>query len=189
MIYYAIDTPIRTKVAFALAIVAGVSAHMLNTILPSDFSAPSAIGLFGLYYFVFDKYAWRIFLLNKLLGIPDLSGEWVGTIERTDLKSGCKENDLPVRVTINQTWSQLDVVLENQVGDSISGRTLSFTRVAALLVENKKAVMLKYIWEYDKGKGYSEMLYTVRNRTHTLSGHYLSNMAREGYVTITRKAM
>lgn len=188
MIYYSVDTPIRTHVAFALATLAGASASMLTSILPVGLSAPSALGLFGLYYFIFDKYAWKIFSLNSLLGVPDLSGEWMGTIDRTNLKNGASESGLPVRVTISQTWSKFDVVLENETSDSISGKTLSFTRVAALDIENRQAVMLKYIWEHDKGKGHCEMRYSVDNRAHTLSGPYLSNAAIEGHVTITRKS-
>jgi len=96
-----------------LAAVLGSGAGRLLEELdpPFELAAPSAITLFGVLFYVFDRWAWRfkLPLLPRLSQIPDLRGSWEGEVEiRTS--SGERQPPLPCLVLIDQRWSRMSIV-------------------------------------------------------------------------------
>ncbi len=188
MISYAVDTHARKYVVFGLATISGMVGAAIGDAFPSSISAPSTLAIFGAFYWLYDKHLWNKLSFAKLHGVKDLSGEWEGVLSREDLPTGQREDNIPIHVTISQTWSTIDIILENNNRESLSGNTRSFSRAASLSVENHRCVMLRYVWEYDNGKGFSEMRVIEKDGRLSMTGPYTSNAKRQGYIDITRVA-
>lgn len=86
----------------------GIQATELE--VPWYVEMPSALGLFGLLYAIFDQWVWRWPWLHTMgiIAAPDLRGQWTGT-----LKSSYDRHveSRPVTVTVRQTWTNMLVSL------------------------------------------------------------------------------
>ena len=79
----------------------------------------SVAGIFGLLYFMFDRFIWKLHLLRRfdIVTIPDLNGVWKGEIESSYDQGG---QPLRVSVVISQRWSKILVELETEESHSKS---------------------------------------------------------------------
>lgn len=79
----------------------------------------SVAGIFGLLYFMFDRFIWKWHMLRCLdiVTIPDLNGAWSGEIESSHDQGG---QPLQVSVVISQRWSKILVELETEESHSKS---------------------------------------------------------------------
>lgn len=99
----------------SLGLVVAINA-VLNTV---DFEFQwitnpfSVVGIFGLLYFMFDRFIWKWRLLRCLdiVTIPDLNGVWRGEIESSHDQGS---QPLQVSVVISQRWSKILVQLETE---------------------------------------------------------------------------
>ena len=80
---------------------------------------PSVVAIYVVIYNVFDRYLWKLGLMNQihLISLPDLSGDWKGIVVSSygDLKT-----ELPVELNIDQRWSKILITLRTQHSNSHS---------------------------------------------------------------------
>lgn len=116
---YATNSPIRHKLIFLIAFIAVVCAGALGVALSwanqawgLQFSSLSSMAIFGILFFVFDKWLWRFSFLRSVLLVPDLNGTWA-CVGRTLIKGG-EDVDLKweAEVVIIQSWSRILVTLK-----------------------------------------------------------------------------
>ncbi|WP_437207084.1 hypothetical protein [Planctomicrobium sp. SH664] len=112
----------RERIIFYLAIGA-------STLLPVITAISGWIGiglavtsftLFSVLFLVFDRYLWKLSLIRRLLGLPDLNGKWHCQGERFD-SDGNPAQTWTGTVTIKQTWSRLSVAICTDTSRSTSG--------------------------------------------------------------------
>ncbi len=182
---YTTDTPVRERVYFWLAVLSMALAFLVAIIfghlLLYKLVAPSAGALFGIIAFLFDRYLWKIPLINACVGIPDLSGEWVGTVTSEDRQT-------KVSVTVTQTFHRISLVLR-------SDRTYSESDLAGFRLQDTRNTQFVYTYLVEHsngpdagtpyGKG-TNRLFLKRGKPWVLSGPYYSSMSRNGHVELTR---
>lgn len=131
---YSIDKHPKEKVLFLLALIAIVTAPIVKGLaeylvlfleVSTGWSSAPVVavpvfGLFAGFYFLFDKFLWKITWLRKLLLVPDLNGKWA-CIGRTNLKNGEPVNfDWNATVSITQSWSKILIHLKTSQSESKS---------------------------------------------------------------------
>lgn len=105
--------------AIASALALGWIFKALSWLPPAWIDAPSTIAFYGIYYQLFRVWIWRWPLLRTfgIIKIPDLRGEWRGHVVTTyDEHSGKHE----VHVSIQQTWTDMRVLLKSAYSQSTS---------------------------------------------------------------------
>lgn len=129
---YATDSTEREKIPFYMAVLSilvswglyETTAPILSSIpLPWLVNAPSVMGLYALFYRIFDKYLWRKEFFQKigLVSLPDLNGAWEGHISSSfDNHEVKKEATLNIR----QSWTQISIILETENSRSSSLMTI-----------------------------------------------------------------
>ena len=131
--------------AISLAVLSALLVWLLHTALSAIsfepqwwLSVPSFAGFYSALDWMFDRYVWRIRLLRKLdlIRVPDLNGEWDGTIESSYNKGGPAQ---PVSVVILQRWSKIIVRLETE-------HSRSHSVMAALKTEDLPKPELTYLY-------------------------------------------
>src|SRR5688572_15967450 len=86
--------------AAALGSGAGHLFSLWGSNLPHWLTAPSTMTVFGMLFWLFNKYAWAWKVRSlRLCKIPDLRGTWAGVV-----RSSHDQQDTPVAVHIQQTW-------------------------------------------------------------------------------------
>ena len=140
---YATDSDERRLIPFLLAGLAMVGAWAAGPLLgwvhvqmPWWLQAPSALGLYGTLYEVFDRTVWRWTLFNRigLVKLPNLNGRWLGRVT-TSFDEHASSH--PVHVNIRQTWTKLCIELDGK--DS-----RSHSLVAGLVVQDSPVPVLSY---------------------------------------------
>lgn len=131
---YSIDNHPKDKVLFFLAFIAIASAPGINTLF-QDFlqwleastgwvnSVTTAIpvfALFGFFYWIFNKFLWRVSTLRRILLVPDINGKW-SVDGLTTLKNGTEaEIEWRGTITITQSWSKILIHLQTPQSSSKS---------------------------------------------------------------------
>ena len=119
----------RGRVAVALAVISVLFVWLLDVGLDTAgyepqwwLSVPSFGGFYAALYWLFDNHVWRWRLWRNmgLLKVPDLNGEWSGTVDSSYGPNGTPH---AVSISIVQRWSKLLVRFEseNSHSHSISG--------------------------------------------------------------------
>lgn len=150
MVYYVM--------AFLSAVVSsflsGVLLHISQTTNISIFTAPSGVAIYGFLFIIFDKWIWRwdIPILSSVLVIPNMNGEWEGHINSSLPKS--KRGDIPITITISQTYSKIRIRLESEYSQSLS-------QMATIQMQDPSFCSLSY-----------EYLSEYRPDTSTVDRHY-----------------
>lgn len=68
--------------------------------------------LFGILFFVFDRFVWRLPIVSRVVGIPDLAGRWRVSGE-TDGADG-QARTWQAEARIEQTWTNIAISLETK---------------------------------------------------------------------------
>ncbi|WP_061272628.1 hypothetical protein [Leptospira interrogans] len=120
---YSLDTEVRKIVIVTITVISvaiqsalknwqsliGISESLL---IPISFGV-----IFGLLYFIFDKFVWKY--LTSITNVPDLSGEWECTGN-----SSYKEDDIsyefPLKLIIKQNFSKIEIQAESENSTSKS---------------------------------------------------------------------
>lgn len=79
----------------------------------------TTVSVFAAMFFIFDHWAWRVAWLSKLVGIPNLAGQWNVT-GQTNGADG-QPREWTAVATIVQTWSRIAISLETDTSRSRSG--------------------------------------------------------------------
>lgn len=136
--------------------------------------------------FVFNRWIWKIGLIQQLTGIIDLSGVWEGVFHRVDYIGDKTENNIPAELIIKQTFSKISIKYSSVRPGR--GRSRSDATLAGLYIENDHAPRLVYVFQFREGKGLQELELSKDAATDAmmLSGWYVSSMPRKGEINVTR---
>lgn len=112
---YSIDGRGRGEVYIVLAILAISLAyaaksveHLLPFGIPWWVEFPSFAVWFGLVNVLYDRWLWRFQLGGlRFSPVPDFSGHWHGKI--VAVSTSKQQEEMPVDVTIRQTWSSMEI--------------------------------------------------------------------------------
>jgi hypothetical protein len=189
---YATDSDRNRKAVVALTVIAIVSAwllpqilHAIHVTVPWWLDAPSVMGFFGIYWAIYNKWAWkwRIGALH-VSEVPNLSGRWQGNL----VSSHAPETETQIEVVIHQTATRILVEGHTEHSDSTS-------IMAALNCQPGLFQGLTYLyqnWPRTLGPGTLE---AHRGRAHlkllsadTLMGEYMTDFKRgnEGRFELSR---
>lgn len=196
---YSINRHPKEKILFVLALIAIVSAPLLNQGIANLFtyfagepsftsSSLTAVPVFGLFlavYMLFDKCLWKVELLRKFLLVPDLNGSW-RCEGNTTLKNGAAVSyDWSGTITITQSWSKILIHLKT---------TQSASTSIAASIAHVEGVGYKVLYEYqnapaadqlelNKHSGTTELLFDLHCKL--ASGNYYTDQNRQTVGTMT----
>lgn len=147
----------------------------------------SVAGIFGLLYFMFDRFIWKWHLLRRLdiVTIPDLNGVWRGEIESSHDQDS---QPLQASVVISQRWSKILVELETEESHSksvaasfLTSCSLSPELVYAYVNEPKPKAQKSM----EMHKGTARLAFTGQS----LEGDYYTGRGRRtiGSIRLTRQ--
>ena len=175
----------------ASALVSGIAA----VLIPADFlpmrwllPIPSIALVFGVSYWAFDNWVWRwrFLRLLRLISVPDLRGEWTGTVASsyTDF-----ETPQSVTVAIEQTWTKMAVGL-----NAAESRSWSIT--ASVLTNSPEGLVLTYLFDNDPEAESADTMQRFRGTTvlvrtaiDQLEGYYYTGRGRETHGSLKLRRM
>ncbi|WP_167754389.1 hypothetical protein [Amycolatopsis nivea] len=109
--------------SIAAAWILGLLFNWLGFTPPWWLDTPATLGFFGAFWTLYDQQLWRLHLgKHRLAGIPDLSGQWNGTIE-SNFAGGTQ---IPCTVDIRQTSTK--ILLKLDTGTSRSNSMMASIR-------------------------------------------------------------
>jgi hypothetical protein len=122
---------------------------MPNNLPPAVLSLVGAGAVFGVLYWLFDRFAWRWPYLSRFIRVPDLSGNWKceGQTVNAD---GSKGYTWQGCVTIIQSWDKIRVRLATAQSGSNS-------ITAALICDEADGFHLLYNYRIDPRIGETEL--------------------------------
>lgn len=134
----------------------------------------------------FDKYLWRIPIINRFLGVPNLNGLWKGTLESSYQENGANKK-IDMILQIEQTWSKMKCT-------SIFSKSKSYSDLVCLDFQGSRGTMLKFTYtNYSEDfasaltefAGYNELRLDDTNK---LSGTYYTkrNPSTRGTISLVR---
>lgn len=148
----------------------------------------SAAVVYPIGHRLFDAWAWKWPPILKLLGIPDLNGEWVCDGKTMDA-DGNVLHTWSGTVSISQTWEKIKVYLD-------TGSSKSASVSASLVNEPGRGFLLMYSYrnepkigekELRPHVGYCEL--TISKDVASAEGDYFNNKGRVtfGRMKLSRK--
>lgn len=141
------------------------------------FTLSTGLAYAGLYW-MFNRYGWR--WLDKLLGIPDLSGKWT-VVGKSMTLEGEVKFDWAGTLTITQKWDRIAIELKTSQSGSSS-------ETASVLLKHDGAAKLSYSYqnhpqagepELQKHQGFCELTFDADRKG--AGGHYFNSMGRYSF--------
>ena len=183
----------RKVVTFLLIIsvsLAGLVHTVLDVVnfeLQGLVSITSAVGMYQILYYVFDRFIWKWRLLRKigLVTVPNLNGRWGGTIKSS---YGSDAQDYQIDVFITQQWSKILVRLE-------AGKSYSKSIAASFLTDDPSSPELVYVYDNDPRAMTPESMQShggtakLRITDSGLQGQYYTGPGRRTIGDISLKRM
>ena len=187
MLNYSINSDIRQKIIFFLAILSAGTGTLLGVLISDlsfKISIPSAFAIFGIYFWVFDNFLWKIPLIKSIHRIPNLNGKWTGNIKRS--VDGQVYIDLPIKAEIQQTWSKIQI-------EVIGTQTRSLVISLSMELSSDSRKFIDYIYEVKptlegdtenrRGEGCQNL---ILENNDLLSGRFFSSKLRKGTLILNR---
>ena len=124
---YATNSPVHPRlIAFlallsaAISVVIGGLAARIQSAWGFSVGGASAMTVFGILYFIFEQWLWRVGILRRLLLVPNLNGNWkcVGKTVKKDGQDAALDWEGNIRIT--QSWSRISIVLTTAQSSSRS---------------------------------------------------------------------
>ena len=190
MVNYSIDTNIRVPAYFWMAVISIFLSYLINCkyfiyLKSFFFTAPSAAVIFSFLVYIFDIFIWKLKNINKLLGVPDLNGEWIGFVKRALINKERNYEEIQAIMIISQTWHRISLIVESNI-------SISNILIAGLFIENKKNLSIRYSYivrdktgsksENYFGEGTAELMLRCEGDKKILAGPYYSTKSIEGYL-------
>lgn len=117
---YSINTNERRNILFCLAIVSMIISNYLPNLpfLQYDWlTTPKAFAVYGVLYFLFNKWLWIFLSKIKVLSTPYLNGDWESKI---DSSFDFKQEPIVSSLEIRQTWTKISFDLTTHLSNSES---------------------------------------------------------------------
>ena len=182
---YAIDSRERVFVVRILFMASALISGIAAALLPSDLipmrwlvPIPSMALVFGVSYWAFDNWLWRLPFLRvlRLISVPDLRGTWVGTVASSFTEF---EQQQPVTVKIEQTWTKMAVRLN-------AAESRSWSLTASILTNTPEGLVLTYLFDNQPEAESDRTMERFRGTTvlvrvaaDQLEGYYYTGRGRE----------
>lgn len=208
---YELKSDIRQKVTIIIAIVSLLLGNTLfnlcnyltpylASLLPSVtaffsqweylgvFSSQITVGtVFAAISWWFDIQLWRIPLINKFLGVPDLNGSWEGVLESSFKENGVNKK-VDMKLEIEQSWNRIKCT-------STFPASKSYSDLVCLDSEGSQGTMLKFTYTnhsedlasgLTQFAGYNELRL---NDANTLTGTYFTKRvpSTRGTILLVRR--
>jgi hypothetical protein len=197
---YSTDSSEKRYIPFFIAAFAIVASFALSALLkkcnfefPWWFSLPiDTMGLYGVFYFLFDRYVWRWTVLRKLYltKVPDISGKWKGKVTPTPTNGASAGLAVPTDIdfTIHQTWAELLICGRTALSKSrsLSGNfIISDERSISYEYTNEPANDAPSTMHVHRGTA----ILTLSEDGKSLEGEYYSGRDRQniGKIKLTRE--
>lgn len=121
---YSTDATRPVRAMLLLAVVAILLAYLLDRSMaalhvkpPWWLDMPAVLGFYGLCWRLYDERLWRLGPVTRTLsGVPNLTGNWTGTI----LSSRPGQEPVPASLVVHQTSARLLIELETETSKSRS---------------------------------------------------------------------
>jgi len=149
--------------------------------------SPSVLFFYGLLFFAFDKWAWKLFRKIGLLKTPDLNGEWKGHV-----KSSFNEHlaEIKATMTIFQSWTRIKILL-------VTEQSLSKSETASITVSVPEGKYLSYQYINEPRpeavntmsihRGTARIFFNERE--NTFAGEYYSGRDRQNFGSLDLKRL
>jgi hypothetical protein len=187
---YATDSAERKYIPLLLAGLAIGAAlgfpwflSIAHVAVPWWLDAPSTMGFYGFFYWLFDTQLWRIRALHRLgvVKVPVLQGDWRGYV--TSSFDEHAERHV-VEVQIVQSWARLKVTLRSE-----SSKSHSY--LATLLTDAPDGAVLSYQYQNEPMPQAKETMQIhhgtarlVLSDDGTLTGNYYTGRGRQSVGSI-----
>jgi hypothetical protein len=179
--------PLRETIARSLLLVGillafawGLIQYRVELDIPWWLDTPAVFGFYGLLYGLLDAWAWRQPPIARILRVPILRGTWRGTIRSShdDFR-----DEIDVVMTIEQSWSQIQIVLDAPFSRSRS--------MGAHITTGAGSESFQVVYEYENiphahsprslhaHRGTARLLLTSDG--HTLEGEYYTGRDRQSF--------
>lgn len=194
---YSGDEQSRPRELGAMAVMAVVLAMLANaalghiTAMPGWIaSAPSVAAAFGIVHLLVDRWLWRCRPFQKLgaVTVPVISGVYEGS-----LRNSLDQQDRPIRLEIEQTWTRLSVRLElpnvqTSTSSSISARLVRAGGQRAILEYNYENTIAPGHAEADMHDHRGSACLDFDLKSGTVIGTYYNSRGRQGSMRVSRQA-
>ena len=157
---YSIDRDLRSKVVFNIFILSMVVSYLFQQVFSSaigtvsQFISASSLGpilsilnwleinpdissfpfWYGFISWLFNNHAWKLKPIQKLHGIPNLNGQWSGT-----LTSSHKSEKIKMLLDISQTWNKIS--FKSTFPETNSS---SYSKTAAISIDSNSGVEISF---------------------------------------------
>ncbi|MBQ9517212.1 MAG: hypothetical protein IJR60_03975 [Eubacterium sp.] len=153
-----------------------IFGNMMNTLngIGVETNLFSILVIFSALHTLFSKCLWKCKWLQKIHGVPDLSGEWTGALE----SSYKDENDEHIKVgttfTIKQDWYKIHIYAKFDNSSSNSNSAYISTDVAggAVLTFSYSNDSNEVDWKTKNHNGWNSLKFTEPG---SLNGRYFTN--------------
>ncbi len=210
MTNYSIDSSIRRKIIVILFVISLLLFIPMNAILTTVYnliimllpstanffnllseigisvSAVSLLSVFAMLYFIFCKFVWKMKLVAKFTGVPNLNGDWQGTLVSSHINPETnKKTVLDMTMVIIQDWNSISI-------RSTFPKSSSYSKTASLHINEQKGIVLGFSYRNDsmnvdidsrEFSGYNELTY----KNDILEGIYFTNRNEGTHGTIKLK--
>jgi len=182
---YATDSRERTNIVFFLAMLSIFIAYSFHSLLtktgaqwPWWAETPSAMGVLGVLYTLFDNKLWRYRWLHRIgvVKVPDLNGRW-----SVKGHSSTYGEDFFGEALIRQTWTHISIAIETQ-------HSRSHSLTASLLLNQLNGITLSYEYRNEPKPSAKTTMHAHRGVAilylrdkNLLEGEYYSGRDRQNY--------
>lgn len=187
---YSIDKKLRTKVAVGIFMLSMIVSLLLKQYCADTLEQiviflekseikslvelvewfevnPNILGISFWYAVIsglYDKWFWKCSLIKKWHEIPDLNGEWEGS-----LTTSYDGSTIPMKLEINQTWSEISFhSIYEKTGSE------SFSNVAAIYVAGNRGTEISFAFRNDS--------YNVQDGTPSYDGYNILQLTNDGSI-------
>lgn len=167
----------------------GYVLKQLNEAAGWSLTGVSALGCFGMLFWLFEHFAWRWPLARRVLLVPDLNGVWTCKGHTTNRKGEAVSFDWTATVAIRQSWSRMVIRVKTIHSESHS-------IAASLYQEPGRGFRLIYHYEnkpsatepgLQRHSGQCDLVFA--EDTRSAIGEYFTGQGRltVGTMTLTRR--
>lgn len=129
----------------------------INSLPPTNFfyhlsssgiiEAPTTVIILLFFFWLFNEYVWKIYLIKKIIGIPNINGRYEGSLTSTYTESKEQNGTYNIAIEIKQTLTVICVYLYTE-------KSCSYSLIANLCTNNN---------------GNHELVYVYQNKTSALN--------------------
>jgi hypothetical protein len=97
-----------------------LSKHDMDTLYVL-LTPPSGMMIYLIFHFVYDRWLWKLFPFTILHPIPNLNGEWEGTLKTSGEHS---TNGISFSLNIDQTYTRISLIFDTSTSKSVSNMAI-----------------------------------------------------------------